>query len=202
MKKIKASWLAIWGFCPYQLYLQLRHGPILTDKMMNGKRAHEALYNDFMKEAIELPPGTDLIEYGSKNTFFTREIFLECKELIGRIDELYVDRGVFVPIEDKFTKIEEDEPQYPHILQLWAYSFIIERNGGKVDYGVIRYVNKEFKIAYDKKAREAVLKAIHQINLMLEGKIKKEDLKPRDTKLCGKCIYNSYCDKFCDKKKI
>ena len=196
MKKINASWLAIWGYCPYQLYLYLRYGTILTSRMIEGKKRHEKLYSDFIKEAIELPPGTDLIKYALKNTFFTREVFLECKELIGRVDGLYADKGVFVPIEDKFMKIDKDEPHYHHVLQLWAYSFIIERNGGKVDHGVIRYLNKEFKVVYDKKARETILSAIHQINLMLEGKIRKDDLKiPSDLSYCKKCNYNHFCDK-------
>ncbi|MCW1298619.1 MAG: CRISPR-associated protein Cas4 [Candidatus Parvarchaeota archaeon] len=194
--KVKASWLTIWACCQYQFHLHLKYGPMFTSRMLEGKKRHEKLYSDFLKDAVELPEGTDIMKYSLKNTFYTREIFLECDELVGRLDGLFVDNGLFIPIEDKFTRAGNGGPFYHHVLQLWAYCFIIEKKKGEVDYGLIRYIDNVFKVKYDEKARSTVAKAIKQINLFLKGKIAPDDLEvSRDATYCKYCAYNSLCDR-------
>ena len=112
--------------------------------------------------------------------------------LVGKPDLLLKKGSEHFPIEVKSTFAKE-RPYPSHILQLAAYCLLIkEAYGVRPPYGIIRYKNKDFKIAYTKELERSLLT---QIKAMRASDPGENDLPSvcDDMRKCSRCGYAYIC---------
>lgn len=98
------SWLHKQEYCEYQIFLENIKGVKVkpTQAMLEGKREHERLYNDFRKEAV---PATfeQMLAESRAAKVISREfrVFDTRHGIYGSIDEVLLTPNEFVVIDDK-----------------------------------------------------------------------------------------------------
>jgi len=111
------------------------------------------------RRARGLPRGRAI--YQDRST--GREPVLQARTLPlrGRPDLLLRQGDVIIPIEVKTGRIPH-EPHQGHVFQLLAYCLLVEEHHGvRPPYGLIRYPEREFQVAYNSQ-RERELRALVQ----------------------------------------
>lgn len=115
--------------------------------------------------------------------------------LRGRVDEvLTLDDGTMAPLDYKFARFEGRVFQ-TYKTQLFCYAWLIEQNFERpVNKGFLVYTrskNKVVEIPVQEPDKEAVRKAAHEIQAILE-----ENRFPKATKYkrrCVSCTYRNIC---------
>jgi CRISPR-associated exonuclease Cas4 len=85
--------------------------------------------------------------------------------LQGRPDYLLNKNGKIYPVEfKKKTAPKNNRPYDNHIMQLIAYCYLVEEHfGKKVEFGFIKYEDREYKINYTNEYKNYLLKLVEEI---------------------------------------
>ena len=83
--------------------------------------------------------------------------------LRGKPDAIRKENDQYIPLEIKTGKTPR-EPYINHTMQLMAYCLLIQEHyGERPQGGIIKYPEREFKVAYTKEAEEAVRQLVKEI---------------------------------------
>lgn len=112
--------------------------------------------------------------------------------LVGKPDYLIQRGGVLIPVEVK-SRRAPIKPYRAHRFQLLAYCLLVEESSGHAPpYGVLRYQDREFEIAYDEKSREDLLRLLEEIR---GASTAVAPLPQHDNPAkCAHCPYRDICD--------
>jgi CRISPR-associated exonuclease Cas4 len=112
--------------------------------------------------------------------------------LTGRPDYLVEQKGQFIPVEVKSTRVS-GAPYDAHIFQLAAYCLLVESNyGTRPDYGIIHYPNRTFAVDYTSELELALLDVLED----MRSKDQRKDVQRSHESIarCSRCGYRSLCD--------
>ncbi len=139
-----------------------------------------------------IPFGKIAAADSSKFRSFQKVLFSRNVLLAGKPDTILVVEDEYVPIELKIR----DPPKQPfdsHKMQVIAYCYLLEENGYRVSYGVLKYKKgkeeRNFVVDYTPELKERLLAAISEMR-----SIKSIPSKIKSTK-CEKCSVREYCEK-------
>ncbi|MEK6974055.1 MAG: PD-(D/E)XK nuclease family protein [Nanoarchaeota archaeon] len=192
---ITVSSLHSHGYCEYKFYLEnvVKVKVPRTIEMQAGSEIHEKKEEAFLKEAI---PGTWDEFLKAKEYTITKEVFLKTKFedvfIIGRVDEIAVDKnGVYI-IEDK----PNAKPFLSVKNQMFAYCYIFKRNfsekTSKPIYAVLRDrdSNEEvWKQRFSYNEEFLFIDTINRVKRILNQEI---DPMPTDNfNKCNSCVMNA-----------
>ena len=112
--------------------------------------------------------------------------------LVGKPDYLIKRGEVLIPVEVK-SRRAPIKPYRAHRFQLLAYCLLVEESSGHAPpYGVLRYQDREFEIAYDEKSREDLLRLLEEIR---GASTAVAPLPQHDNPAkCAHCPYRDICD--------
>jgi len=111
--------------------------------------------------------------------------------LTGKPDYLIKKKDAFIPVEVKSTWAPS-HPYDSHILQLAAYCLLMESSLNKrPPYGLLRYKNRTFKIAYTEDLKEQVIDLVQEIRSFKN--IPAVDRSHNQANRCAKCGYRNIC---------
>ena len=194
--KIYASWLSAHGYCEYKFYLQYVEciEVPMTFEMQAGSEIHESKEEDFLKEA---KPATWDDFLNSTHYTITKEVSLQTKFensfLIGKVDEVAVDRDAVYIIEDKPGAMAYDGVKN----QIYAYCYLFKRNfsdkNSKPIYAILR--DRDSNIEVWKEAFTLKNEFTLQNRLNRIKKILKKEIDPVSTdnkKKCMACIMHKF----------
>ncbi len=135
------------------------------------------------KEREDLKLEEEKIEYVDKLEKESKLLKSEKYKLRGKPDFILKKDGSYVPVEVKTGRVPEG-PFFSHILQIAAYSLLVEEDLGKrPPYGLIRYGDTEFDIEYDEDLKNLLLEKLKD----MRNHLKNEDVH-RNHKREGKCM--------------
>lgn len=89
-------------------------------------------------------------------------------ELTGRPDFVLEREEGFVPVEVKTGRTPRG-PLFSHIVQVAAYCYLLEEQGRKVPYGILRYSNAEHEIEFDENLRSVLLSKLEEMRACQRG---------------------------------
>jgi CRISPR-associated exonuclease Cas4 len=95
----------------------------------------------------------------------TPGLVLEAKTipLRGKPDAIRKEQNVYIPVEIKTGKTP-NEPYLNHTMQLMAYCLLVDEHYAvRPPGGIIKYPEKEFKVAYTKEAEDALRSLVKEI---------------------------------------
>ncbi|MGQ9717323.1 MAG: CRISPR-associated protein Cas4 [Anaerolineae bacterium] len=121
-----------------------------------------------------------------------RPFFSYRYRLTGRPDYV-VDSGAdLIPVEVKSAHALA-RPYESHVLQLAAYCLLIaETSGRRPPYGILRYVNRTFRIPYTQRLEERLIKVLEAMrDDLAAGDAPRRHQDPRR---CAACGYRKVCD--------
>jgi len=121
-----------------------------------------------------------------------RALYAPRYQLAGKPDYLLrTPRGI-VPLELKSTPAPP-APYRGHRLQLAAYCLLVEEHFGQAPpYGIIRYADAEFQIAYDARLKAELLEALQSIRQALaQADAHRDHAEPMR---CARCAARDVCD--------
>lgn len=122
-----------------------------------------------------------------------KALFSKKYMLTGKPDYIVDNNGKIHPVELK-SMTAPDKPYNSHIMQLMSYCLLIEDNYGKIpDYGVLKYTDKHFRIAYGNDEKKMVTHQLTEMRNYLDN----EHSPKRDHDIgfkCRACQYRKTCD--------
>lgn len=93
-------------------------------------------------------------------------LFSKTLALCGKPDYIIKEGKMLLPIEVKSSRTP-GEPYQNHEMQLMAYCLLVEENYGiRPTGGIIKYPEKEFKIAYTNEAKESIKDLVGEMLLI------------------------------------
>lgn len=93
-------------------------------------------------------------------------LFAKSLALCGKPDYLIKQDGMIIPVEVK-SGGTPSEPYQNHEMQLMAYCLLVEENYGvRPIGGVIKYPEKEFKVAYTQEAESSIKDLVGEMLLL------------------------------------
>jgi CRISPR/Cas system-associated exonuclease Cas4 (RecB family) len=103
-------------------------------------------------------PGTASGTQSSGDVWRSSEV-----NLIGRPAEVMVHNGVAIPVAVIDSPMSEDKTE-GYTMQLMAYCLLVEEKyGTRPPGGILRYADRELKIAYTDEARTAVIDLVREM---------------------------------------
>jgi CRISPR-associated exonuclease Cas4 len=106
--------------------------------------------------------------------------------LQGRPDYILEVEGEMVPVELKSGRTPKG-PLFSHILQLAAYSVLLEDEGEKVTHGILRYEEAEHEIEYNQDLRRMVVTKLDEMRvLMKNGEVHRNHHRPGKCRSCSR----------------
>jgi CRISPR-associated exonuclease Cas4 len=106
--------------------------------------------------------------------------------LQGRPDYILEVEGEMVPVELKSGRTPKG-PLFSHILQLAAYSVLLEDEGEKVTHGILRYEEAEHEIEYNQDLRRMVISKLDEMRvLMKNGEVHRNHHRPGKCRSCSR----------------
>lgn len=188
---IKASWFGSHDYCEWKWYLEnvLKEKIPRTKSMTIGKKVHEKKEKEFLKDA---KPTTIKKFLASKKYAITKEILLKTKftdlTLIGKIDELGIDKKKVYVIEDK----PRAHPWLGTKRQIWAYCLLFKENFPKLNkqiIAVLRDRDSNEKV-WDEPFDETYEEHIHDIMDRMKALFRKKvnPMPCQNSNKCRACI--------------
>ncbi|HEC76617.1 MAG TPA: Dna2/Cas4 domain-containing protein [Thermoplasmatales archaeon] len=142
------------------------------------------------EKKIKYMPLKGEIEYIGANRE-GEEIISEKYGIKGKPDYVLKIDDDYIPVEEKSADFTS--PKYPHVIQITAYCMLIEDKYGKAPpYGILKYKNSEFKIPYEKRWKNRILKMRESIiEDIKRGEAHRNHYNP---KKCKNCLRRDYCN--------
>lgn len=114
-------------------------------------------------------------------------------DLAGKPDYVVEHDGVPVPVEVKSGRTPR-QPYPSHVLQLAAYCYLVEVNTGQTPpYGILRYPQTTFKVAYTPELREDLFATVAEIRGAATGG-PAVDRSHSSPARCAACGFREVCD--------
>jgi CRISPR-associated exonuclease Cas4 len=121
-----------------------------------------------------------------------RPLFSEQYRLTGRPDYLVQAQEGLVPVEVK-SGAAPTAPYEAHVLQLAAYCLLIEEEEGEVPpYGIIKYEDRAFELAYTTALRNRLLDTLAALRQDLAAP--EVDRSHEEPARCRACGYRARCE--------
>lgn len=192
------SWLHKQEYCEYQIFLENIKGVKVkpTQAMLEGKREHERLYNDFRKEAV---PATfeQMLAESRTAKVISREfrVFDTRHGIYGLIDEVLLTPDGLVVIDDKpGAKIF-----LSNINQVYGYCLAFKELAGPADsrqiVGALRERGTEnvyWKGPFTRSVEESIVALIDHIHSLISGT---DDFGSTDNpNKCNACRLRAKCN--------
>jgi len=112
--------------------------------------------------------------------------------LRGRPDLLIAEGEAIIPVEVKTGRTPR-EPYPGHVLQLLAYCLLVEEHHGvRPPHGLIRYPEREFRIAYDAR-RERELRALVATIAREKARAAEQHRSHAAPPRCAACGFRAHC---------
>ena len=110
--------------------------------------------------------------------------------LVGRPDAIRrLPDGRRVPVEVKHRTAPAAGPFPSHLAQLRAYCLLLEENDGRPPpYGVLRYADREFRVAWNAAARREIVALRRSVDRPYDGRA------TPSVGRCGGCRWAARCD--------
>jgi CRISPR-associated exonuclease Cas4 len=122
-----------------------------------------------------------------------RPLFSNRHRLTGRPDYLVRARDGIVPVEVK-SGAAPSQPYPAHVLQLAAYCLLVEEQEGRLPpYGILKYDDRAFEVAYTPGLRAQLLETLDAIRRDLHAR--SVDRSHDDAARCRGCGYRDQCDR-------
>ena len=113
--------------------------------------------------------------------------------LRGRPDLLIHQGDALIPVEVK-TGGTPREPYRGHVLQLLAYCLLVEEHHGvRPPFGLIRYPEREFRIAYDAR-RERELRSLVELIAHEKARTAEQHRSHELPRRCAACGFRVHCE--------
>lgn len=117
--------------------------------------------------------------------------------LRGRPDLLIKEGESIIPVEVKTGRTPR-QPHRGHVLQLLAYCLLVEEHHGvRPPHGLIRYPEREFRIAYDGR-REQELRALVATIAREKARAAEQHRSHESAPRCAACGFRALCDERLD----
>jgi CRISPR-associated exonuclease Cas4 len=112
--------------------------------------------------------------------------------LTGKPDYVVDQKGYLLPVEVK-SLWAPSTPYDSHILQLGAYSLLIERSTGKrPPYGILKYRNRSFAIDFTHSLENSVIETVEAIR---RQKNRSQTFRSHEeARRCAHCGFRNNCD--------
>ena len=191
---ISASWFVTYGYCEYKFYLQyvLKVKAPITPAMQVGAQIHAKKEEQFLKTAVPII-WDDFLK--SSEYAFTKEVQLRNKfennVILGKVDEVGVDRDGIYIIEDKPHPRLFDGTK----MQIFAYCFMFKRTfsekTAKPIYAILRDrdTNEEvWKEQFGIKNESSFTTTITRIKKILQNE--ENPIPTQNPNKCAACIMN------------
>ena len=121
----------------------------------------------------------------------TKTLYDPARALAGRPDFVFRKRGILIPVEAKSSQAPH-QPHHGHMLQLAAYCHLVEATTGRrPPYGLLRYRDRSFRIAYSESLRRSLFETLEQIQHQGDRPPDRSHSFPQRCLACG---YQSSCD--------
>ncbi|HMQ31367.1 MAG TPA: Dna2/Cas4 domain-containing protein [Chloroflexaceae bacterium] len=138
-----------------------------------------------------LPWGRVLADDVGAGRALQRPLYARRFGLTGRPDYLIERGGVSIPVEVKPGR-RAPRPYDSDLMQLAAYCLLVEEATGQAPpYGLLRYAEATFRLAYTDEVRERLLDTLDAMRELLD-----EDDAARshdDPRRCGGCGFRATC---------
>ncbi len=97
--------------------------------------------------------------------------------------------GRAVPIELKSRPAPRGGPPASHLVQVWAYCLLVEEETGRAPpFGILRYVDGEYRVPWDRPARAELLRLRDAIARPYDGRATPSPGR------CARCPWSPVCD--------
>lgn len=150
------------------------------------------LGNQQLHEEIDLPDGELLYADGARQ-HQTETLYAEEYGLSGKPDYLIqIDDDTVVPVELKSSYAPAVNPYDGHIMQVIAYCLLVEENYGiRPPYGLLKYRDQTFEIAYDEQNEQLLLSILEEMHDALNDKHVGRDHD--NSNRCAACAVREFC---------
>jgi len=195
------SWLDKQEFCEYQIYLEniagIRIEP--TQQMVEGKREHENLYEEFKKEAVPSTIGEMLLQ-SKQASILSRELSVRDTGhgIYGLIDEVLLTPDAFIVIDDK----PGTRTFLSHINQVFGYCLAFKYAVATSDNRPVIAALRErgtsnifWNMPFDVQAEEHICTVIKRIHSLLKGE--DEFTASDNPNKCRACRFRMKCNRSC-----
>lgn len=108
----------------------------------------------------------------------------------GKPDYIIKSNEDYIPVEEKSSDL--DRPKFSHVMQITAYCMLIEdKYGSPPPYGVLKYKKRQFKIPYEERWKNMVIKIRED---MIRDMKRGEAHRNHNSKnKCLHCARRDYC---------
>ncbi len=197
LKIVGASWLQGFKYCEYKFYLHKVKGidVKITKPIQRGIEIHEAKEQEFRKEATPVT-WKELLE--AEELTITREADFNKQlgdiMLLGRIDEITVDKEKICIIDDKPNAFPYDATK----LQIYAYCYLFRETFKEQPKPVIATLRDRdtsqviWQQEFSKAEEQSFLKEFYRMRAIL---LQKEDPVPtKSPNKCRACQFKDTCE--------
>jgi len=145
------------------------------------------------RRATGLPSGKVIYTDTSRWQRAERPLFSRQHQLTGKPDYLVREGRALIPVEVKSSHAPSDGPRAGHVLQLAAYSLLVEEPEGiRPAYGIVKYADEAFRVDNTAELRRTLLATLDAMRRDLDrGKSRRSHA---DAARCRRCGVRAACD--------
>jgi len=145
------------------------------------------------RRATGLPSGKVIYTDTSRWQQAERPLFSRQHQLTGKPDYLVREGRALIPVEVKSSRAPADGPRAGHVLQLAAYSLLVEETEGiRPAYGIVKYADEAFRVDNTAELRRTLLATLDAMRRDLDrGKSRRSHA---DAARCRRCGVRAACD--------
>ena len=145
------------------------------------------------RRATGLPSGKIIYADTSRWQRTERPLFSQQHQLTGKPDYVVREGRTIIPIEVKSSRAPPDGPRAGHVLQLAAYSLLVEETEGvRPVYGIVKYADEAFRVDNTAELRRTLLSTLDAMRRDLNrGKSRRSHA---DAARCRRCGVRAACD--------
>ena len=108
----------------------------------------------------------------------------------GKPDYIIKRNNEYIPVEEKSSNL--NHPKFSHVMQITAYCMLIEdKYGSPPPYGVLKYRNRQFKIPYEDRWKNMVIKI--RKNMIKDMERGEAHRNHNNKNKCLHCARREYC---------
>ena len=145
------------------------------------------------RRATGLPSGKIIYADTSRWQRTERPLFSQQHQLTGKPDYVVREGRTIIPIEVKSSRAPPDGPRAGHVLQLAAYSLLVEETEGvRPVYGIVKYADEAFRVDNTAELRRTLLSTLDAMRRDLNrGKSRRSHA---DAARCRRCGVRAACN--------
>jgi CRISPR-associated exonuclease Cas4 len=145
------------------------------------------------RRATGLPSGKVIYTDTSRWQRAERPLFSRRHQLTGKPDYLVREGRALIPVEVKSSRAPSDGPRAGHVLQLAAYSLLVEETEGvRPTHGIIKYADQVFRVENTAELRRTLLSTLDAMRRDLDRT--ESHRSHADAARCRRCGVRAACD--------